>query len=129
MRYLLSADILLIHSLLIEKTGGGRGVRDAHAILALETLPSQTSFGQELYPEITMKAAVYARNIIMSHPFVDGNKRTGMTCAIVFLEDNGFVFQAQEGDIETFAVSIVTEHLELEDISHWFALRTKRKSI
>ena len=47
------------------------------------------SFGVELYPTLTLKAAVYAHHIITGHIFVDGNKRIGMTCALWFLVLNG----------------------------------------
>ena len=43
----------------------------------------------ELYPTLPQKAAVYAHHIITGHIFLDGNKRTGLHCAISFLEFNG----------------------------------------
>ena len=43
----------------------------------------------ELYPTLPQKAAVYAHHIITGHIFLDGNKRTGLHCAILFLEFNG----------------------------------------
>ena len=43
----------------------------------------------ELYPTLAQKAAVYAHHIITSHIFLDGNERTGLNCAILFLEFNG----------------------------------------
>ena len=43
----------------------------------------------ELYPTLPQKAAVYAHHIITGHIFLDGNKRVGMHCAILFLEFNG----------------------------------------
>ena len=43
----------------------------------------------ELYPTLFQKAAVYAHHIITGHIFLDGNKRTGLHCAILFLEFNG----------------------------------------
>ena len=47
-------------------------------------------FGEiELYPTLSQKAAVYAHHIITGHVFRDGNKRTGLSCAILFLEFNG----------------------------------------
>ena len=45
--------------------------------------------GTELYPTLFQKAAVYAHHIITGHIFLDGNKRVGMNCAILFLEFNG----------------------------------------
>ena len=48
------------------------------------------SFGDtELYPTLFQKAAVYAHHIVTGHIFLDGNKRTGLHCAILFLEFKG----------------------------------------
>ena len=118
--YLGVDDILLIHSMVIDETGGSHGVRDTHAILSIVEAPKQSFSGKELYPTIFEKAAVYARDIIMNHPFIDGNKRTGMTTGAVFLEDNGYVFTAKEGEIEHFALKVIREKLEIREIAKWF---------
>ena len=48
------------------------------------------NFGDtELFPTLTQKAAVYAHHIITGHIFLDGNKRTGMTCALWFFVLSG----------------------------------------
>lgn len=120
MKYLSAKEILLVHALAISETGGGNGVRDPHAIFTLQDLPRQSAFSKELYPGVYKKAALYARNIILSHPFVDGNKRTAMTSAIVFMEDNGYHFVAKEGQVEKFALKIVNKHLEINAIAKWF---------
>ncbi|MDP3901103.1 MAG: type II toxin-antitoxin system death-on-curing family toxin, partial [bacterium] len=70
--------------------------------------------------------AVYARNIIANHPFLDGNKRTGMTCSSVFLEDNGYSVVAAEGMIEEFALRVIEEKLEIDAVAVWFKKHTKR---
>jgi len=44
----------------------------------------------ELYPTPFQKAVVYAHHIITGHIFLDGNKRVGLTCALRFLELNGY---------------------------------------
>ncbi|MDE0689340.1 MAG: type II toxin-antitoxin system death-on-curing family toxin [Candidatus Poribacteria bacterium] len=44
----------------------------------------------DLFPTIFQKAAVYAHHIITGHIFFDGNKRIGLTCALRFLELNGY---------------------------------------
>ena len=126
MKYLTKEDILLIHSIAIEETGGLHGVRDRHAILTLEELPKQKAFGKELYPTIFDKAAIYARNIIMSHSFIDGNKRTAMMTASVFLEDNGYWITAKEGEIEDFALEIISERLDLKAISAWLKKHSRK---
>lgn len=126
MRYLSAKHILLLHSLALEKDGGMSGVRNMHVVLSLEDLPRQNVFGEELYPTVFHKAAVYTRNIIMSHPFVDGNKRTGILVALVFLEKNGYKFFSAKGDIEKFAISIIIKRLTIEQIAKWLKKHSRK---
>ena len=44
----------------------------------------------DLFPTLFQKAAVYAHHVITGHIFLDGNKRIGLTCALRFLELNGY---------------------------------------
>ena len=113
--------------MLIEETGGLHGVRDRNTVLSVEQMPQQTAFGKELYFTVFLKAAVYARNIIMNHPFIDGNKRTGMTSAFIFLERNGYISLVKEGDIEKFALKIVQMRLSVEKIADWLQKHSKVK--
>lgn len=112
--------------MVVDETGGSHGIHDFHTILSLENSPKQEVFGKELYPSVFLKASLYARDIIMSHPFVDGNKRTSMSCAIIFLEDNGYTVSVKEGGIEEFALRIVKEKLEPKDISAWLKKHSKK---
>ena len=124
MRYLTKEQLLLIHSMVIDETGGAHGVRDYGAILGLESLPRQSAFGKELYPTLFPKAAIYARSIISGHPFVDGNKRTAMTAASVFLENNGYKLAVEKGMVEKFALRLTEEKLTIEVIASWFEKNT-----
>lgn len=112
--------------MVIDETGGLHGVRDSHALLMLENLPRQKAFGKELYAGAFKKAAVYARTIIDSHPFLDGNKRTAMLSAGTFLEDNGYVIVAGEGEIERLAIEIVTKKYDLDAIAGWFRKHSRK---
>lgn len=126
MKYLSARHILFLHSLVLEKDGGASGVRDYHAILSLENLPRQKVFGKELYPTIFHKAALYIRNIIMGHPFIDGNKRTGMLCATTFLENSGYGFTAERGEIEKFALKVIRKHFTIKQIADWLKKHSQR---
>ncbi|MEX0878027.1 MAG: type II toxin-antitoxin system death-on-curing family toxin [Candidatus Spechtbacterales bacterium] len=119
MRYLTSEQILLIHSMVVDETGGSHGVRDSHAVLSLESAPKQKVFGKILYNSIYEKAAVYLREIITQHPFVDSNKRTAITVASVFLENNGYIFKATDEEVVEFALKTVEDKLEISDIVKW----------
>ncbi|OGG47275.1 hypothetical protein A2671_01910 [Candidatus Kaiserbacteria bacterium RIFCSPHIGHO2_01_FULL_49_13] len=126
--YLSSEDILLVHSIIVDETGGSHGVRDRHALATLEGLPRQFAFGKELYPTLFTKAAVYVRGLISAHPFVDGNKRTAMAAADVFLQRNGFHISVPKGGVEAFALSIISQKLELGDIAAWLKKNSKRNT-
>ncbi len=125
MHYLTKEQILFIHSVIIDETSGSHGVRDMHALLSLVQSPAQKVFGKELYPTIFDKAALYARDIIMNYPFIDGNKRTGITAASVFLENHDYEIIAHEGEFEEFALRIVSEKLEIDVIAGWLKAHSK----
>ena len=132
-KYLSEAKILLIHSRVVDETGGLHGVRDRHAIASVAGQPRQAVFGKELYPTLFLKAAVYARNIIAHHPFLDGNKRTGITVASVFLEESGYRIDAKEGEFYSLALHIAEDKWDYEEIAPWFTARAtklhKKKSV
>lgn len=108
----------LAHYKLVERFGGSHGVRDINRIRSVLNAPKQNVFGQDQYPSIYEKAAVYIRNMIGDHPFVDGNKRTGMTIGLVFLEKNGVNLKLKTSELEDFAVQVATA-LSVKDIATW----------
>lgn len=119
MKYLDAEEILLIHHQLVEKYGGMHGTRDLERVKSAAAAPAQHVFGEEQYRTIYEKAAVYARNIIIDHPFLDGNKRTGITSAALFLSRNGINIVVEKGELEKFTVRIATEKLSVGQIASW----------
>ena len=112
-------QLLELHALIIEATGGSMGLRDLGRLEAAIATQTQNVFGEALYPNIVDKAAAMVRGIIADHPFVDGNKRTAMLTGLTILELNGSIFTAEVGEIEDFAVKIAIEHLDVPQISIW----------
>jgi len=77
-----------IHAEVIKQFGGANGVRDEN-LLASAVLTPQSSFGgKSPYADTVEIAAAYLFYICKNHPFLDGNKRTAMMAAIVFLRLN-----------------------------------------
>lgn len=124
MRYVDAEEILLIHHQLIERYGGSHGTRDLGRVRSAAIAPAQAVFGKEQYKNVFEKAAVYARNLIADHPFYDGNKRTGITVAAMFLKRNGNSLKAQKGEIEDFAVNIAVKKLVISEIAAWLKEHT-----
>src|SRR5579863_7211340 len=87
-QFLSLEEILRLHYQVIEDFGGSHGVRDEGRLKSVVQASKQVVFGQEQYPALYDKAAVYLRNIIGDHPFSDGNKRTAITVCGIFLARN-----------------------------------------
>ena len=76
-----------------------------------------TMFGQPLYPSLADKAALYMFNVISNHIFQDGNKRTGLEAAQLFLRANGSGFSDKlvaiehEGQLIPEGTETIDDHL------------------
>jgi death-on-curing protein len=126
MYYLTAEDILYLHYKLIEDYKGSHGVRDENRLKSVIAAPKQEALSTEQYQDIFQKAAVYARNIMADHLFVNGNKRSGITSASLFLMKNGYAIVAQPKDLEDFAVQIAVEHCSIAQIAQWFEANSEK---
>ena len=54
----------------------------------------QTFAGHDLYPSLEEKAAVLLYLIVKNHSFVDGNKRIGAACFLLFLQKNNMLYNS-----------------------------------
>ena len=87
--YLPLEQVLELHRLEVRHFGGSAGLRDRGSLEAALGRPQMTFAGEDLYPDVESKAAALMHSIVMNHPFVDGNKRTGAAAAEFFLNLNG----------------------------------------
>jgi death-on-curing protein len=86
--YLTVADVLGMHTVLMKRYGGAKGVRDPGALESALFRP-QTGY----YDDIVAEAAALLESLAINHPFVDGNKRIAFAAADVFLRINGWRLQ------------------------------------
>lgn len=101
MKRLTSKQVLEIHADLIVATGGTDGLRDMGLLESALNSPFQTFDEIDMYPTLQQKAARLAFSIVKNHPFLDGNKRSGIHVMLVFLAINGiFPNYTQEELIE-----------------------------
>lgn len=117
--YLTAEQVLFIHYRLVGETGGEHGVRDLGLLKSAIARPQATFDRQELYPDIFEKAAALMESLINNHPFVDGNKRTGIACAVLFLQQNGVSFSAKNADLEKFTLRVASSKVGRSDITEW----------
>lgn len=119
MKYLTTEDVLLLHHLSIEKSGGSHGLRDAGLLDAAVHRPQATFAGEDLYPTLFDKAGALCHSLIKNHAFVDGNKRTSLLSSMTFLELNGYIFDCGQDELVDFGLKIDNENISPEGISSW----------
>ena len=78
-------EVLALHADQISRYGGETGVRDLGLLQSALAMPQARFGGQWLHPTFHEMAAAYLFHVVRNHPFVDGNKRSGLICAIAFL--------------------------------------------
>ena len=125
--YLTATQILFIHARLIEATGGEHGMRDLGLLESAAARPQAAFDGADLYPDLWQKAAALMESLAQNHPFVDGNKRTAITAAGLFLRQNGRRLQTTNETLERFTLRVVNERPSLDDIAAWFQTHTAKK--
>lgn len=124
MKYLTPQQVLAIHDQMVKRFGGSAGVRDLGLVESAVARPQATFDGQDLYESVFDKAAALLQSLLKNHPFVDGNKRTALTSAGVFLKTNGYVLINAHEEEVAFGVDVDNKHLSLEEISSWLKKHT-----
>lgn len=118
--YLTAAQVLFIHDRLIAETGGSAGVRDLGLLAAAVARPQATFDGADLYPDLFTKAAAFMASLVNNHPFVDGNKRVGITAVGLFLRRNGYRLTATNAALEAFTMQVAQGKLTVDEMVGWF---------
>jgi len=144
MEYLLKSDIILINRKTVQRHGGkfveSSNLLNEEPLDYLVDVVSSSMFGSELYPTIHDKAGLYMFNTISDHIFQDGNKRTGLAAALLFLRFNNYSLKTQLFKVKNasgillpesgqspneilfnFTMSVAKGELNLEECQLWFS--------
>jgi death-on-curing protein len=87
--FLTLSEVLLILQDQIRRYGGKYGILNLGLLSSAIAMPQSTFEGKYLHKNIYEQAAAYAFHICQNHSFLDGNKRTALATALVFLDING----------------------------------------
>ena len=110
-------DVLLIHDEQLEAYGGIQGIRDK-GLLESAVMSAQASFGGKyLHADLFEMAAAYAFHIAENQPFLDGNKRTALVSALVFLDINGFEILDAEMKLYDAMIAIANKEMDKYDLA------------
>jgi len=116
---------LAVHSRLLTLEGGAFGIRDLGLLQSALARPQQL-FAYGHNPGIVDMAAAYAVGIVRDHPFIDGNKRTALVVASLFLELNGFRFTAAEEGAAPVMLSLAAGALDEPAFTAWLRSNSVR---
>ncbi len=125
MRYLTLIEVLNLHRQIIEQSGGALGVCDLGALESALAQPRMTFGGEDLYPTLVDKAAAVGFSIIMNHPFVDGNKRTGHAAMETLLVLNGMEISASVDEQEQVILALASGNSGRESFVEWLKQHIK----
>ncbi len=119
MIWISTEDILLIHSRVIEGSGGLDGLRDRDGLEAAIAAPMQTFDGQELYPSDIEKIARLGFGLASNHAFVDGNKRISAMMTQLLLKWNGYDLPLRTGELADMFIAIADGSANGKDLLDW----------
>jgi death-on-curing protein len=112
-------DCLAFHSQLLARFGGLDGLRDEGLLDSALGRPLQLlNYGS---PTLFDLAACYAHGIVKNHPFLDGNKRSGLMAAALFLEINGWIFHPPEEQAVLHTLALAAGEIDADAFSAWLA--------
>jgi len=118
-KYLTKKNLVKIHNKLIKKYGGSSGILfDSNLDFCVEA-PQRVVFGFELHNTLHEKAACLIYEINKLHPFLDGNKRTGLTATDVFLRLNGYELRVPYDEGVNVSLEIASCSMENLQTTEW----------
>ena len=119
MIWISAEDVILIHSRVIEGSGGLDGLRDRDGLEAAVSAPMQTFDGKELYPTDLEKIARLGFGLASNHAFVDGNKRIGAMMTQLLLKWNGYDLTLRSGELAEMFIAIADGTAKEKDLLDW----------
>jgi death-on-curing protein len=117
-------EALAFHAQQIALFGGSDGVRDRGLLDSALARPKNLFAYAEQPLTLADLAAAYASGISSDHPFLDGNKRTAMVVAFVFLEFNGTPVTASQEDAYLTILGLAAGEITVSQLALWFAENT-----
>ncbi len=110
-------EVLGIHADQIRRYGGSSGLRDLALLQSALAMPETTFADEFLHATVFEMAGAYLFHIARNHPFVDGNKRTALMCALVFLGLNDEHLNADPDALFALVDGVAAGSVEKAEVS------------
>jgi death-on-curing protein len=92
-------------------------VRDIGLLDSALNRPRSSAFGEDAYPTLTVKAAALLHSVTNNHALLDGNKRLGWLCAVVFCDLNGFTTDLSDDQAFQLVWDVASSSIDVPSIA------------
>lgn len=116
--------ILQIHDEQVDLYGGQLGIRDFNLFQSECSMPYQTFYGQDLFPDLYDKAVRYLFGFATNQVFLDGNKRTAAMVTLVFLALNDVELDITDLDLYDLCMQVANKQVEESTVKEYLIFHT-----
>jgi death on curing protein len=113
------ATLCFIHDEIIKASGGLQGIHNEGLIKSALARPNHSVMGVDAYSDLYLKAAALLESIARNHGFRDGNKRTAMAAAVLYLSQNDIEVSFTNQEYEDIMLHVVNDKPPIEEIKVW----------
>lgn len=110
-------EVLALHDDQLRRYGGAGGLRDLGLLSSAVAIPKATFGGELLHQSLFETAAAYLFHIARNHPFLDGNKRTALAAALVFLWLNDQEIEAGEDELTELVLGVAEGRVSKAEVA------------
>ena len=118
-RFLSVDDVLAIHADTIAHEGGLAGIREPGLLESAVLMPQQQFGSEYLHDGLPAMAAAYLFHIAQNHAFLDGNKRTAVLSALVFLAVNDVEALPDPAALERTTLAVAASRCSKDELTDW----------
>ena len=118
--FLSPEDVLKLHEMQLAHYGGAPGIRDPGLLESAVMMPQASFDGQYVHEGIYKMAAAYAFHLAENQPFVDGNKRTALATALVFLDWHQVEIEDPGEELYDSMISLAQKKLDKDGLARLF---------
>ena len=124
-RWINRTVLIAIHDMQLAEHGGGAGLRDGNLLESALAKPENlAAYGD---PDAAALAAAYGYGISRNHAFIDGNKRTALVAAELFLQLNGWQLEVEDADCVLTMLAVASGDITEDAFADWLRLHAHKK--
>ena len=117
--------LIAIHDMQLAEHSGGAGLRDGNLLESALAKPENlAAYGE---PDAAALAAAYGYGISRNHAFIDGNNRTALVAAELFLQLNGWQLVVDDADCVLTMLAVATGDITEDAFAEWLRQHSRKK--